>query len=121
MVLHRKSRGIPESDSLDRPIVEISVRNLDDGRKVVIRHREVVVLRSDIDASGFFFADGVIATMMPEGKAIGLGTGGECKQLMSQTDPHKRDFSDERANGFVGIFDSRRIGGTIGEKDAGGL
>ena len=77
------------SQAFDAMVVEGAVG---DGGEVWVQrffhYHEVVVLGGDLDAAVEEVFDGMVATVVAEGKAGGFGAEGEGEQLVAEADAH---------------------------------
>ena len=83
-------------------------------------HHEVVVLGGDFDGAVGEVFDGMVAAVVAEGEARGLGPQGDGQELVPQADAHDGEFAEKVADGLDGVGEGGRVGGAVGEEDAVG-
>jgi len=77
-----------------------------------------VVLAGDLDATGCFVTNRVVAAVVPERQLERLAAERATQQLMAEADAEDRNLSQQLADGLHGVPDHRRIPRAIAEKHA---
>ena len=82
VILHAEGGHIQASDSLDDPIIEISVGHFD-ARNAIIGDGVIVILTSNFNRSSGVIAHRVIGAVVTERELVGFGAHGQRQQLMT--------------------------------------
>src|SRR5688500_17638258 len=91
VILHPEHRQLTVAETLDRPIVQVDVGNLEmrgaANTLFVALNREPMVLRSYENPSRLHLPNGMITTSVPIGHLRGLTAESESQKLVSEADP----------------------------------
>src|SRR3954471_4996644 len=109
VVLDRGAGDVEQREALDRPVVEVEVRELG-GAEVGLpahglvgvdrllasrpEHGEAVVLRGDLDAAGLEVLDRVVAPAVAERELERLQAHRAAQQLVAEADAERRALAD---------------------------
>ena len=119
MVLEGEGAEGGGGEAFDAVVVEAAVGDLRDGGvEGVFHHDEVVVLGGDFDGAVGEVFDGMVAAVVAEGEARGLGPQGDGQELVPQADAHDGEFAEKGADGLDGVREGGGVGGAVGEEDA---
>ena len=116
VILHTE-RGEPfVPQTFAAPVIQVDMRKFQILRK--IPQCIIVILTGNRHFSGQQVFHGVVAAVMSEFQPSALRAARQSQQLMTQTDPHHRNFVQQRANIFHCITDCRRVCRTVGKENA---
>ena len=118
MILDAERRLPPVPDPFDGVVVQIDVGDFQIGGETFGVECEVMVLRGDFDRTLREVADRMVAAVVAELQPAASGAAGESEQLVSEADPHQRNFSDQAPHRFDRVGDRGRVRRTVGEEDA---
>src|SRR5215210_3963835 len=127
VVLHAARRHVEQADALDRPVVEVHVRELGGAELRLDPHadlaldRKAVVLRGDRDPARPQVLDGVVRATVPERELEGLEPRGAGEQLMAEADAEDGLRGEQLADRLHDVVERRRVAGTRDEEKAVGI
>src|SRR5579872_7399719 len=117
VILHAEQRQISMAQPFQRLVVQVDVRQFNFILRQRIRiHREIMVVRRDLDLAGLQLLHRMVPTVMSELKLECFPTQRDAGELMSETYPKDRVPSQQSPNRIDRIGTRLRIAGAIGEK-----
>ncbi len=123
VVLHAARGDVEQPDALDRPVVEVHVRELrlpEVGLQPLpglAAHREAVVLRGDGDAARAQVLDRVVAAAVAERELERLEADGPGEQLVAEADAEHGQLPDRRADRLDEVAERGGVAGAGDEED----